>query len=546
MVYFLPLFIVLIAPLVLTVFYRRWPRLALLWLGLIGITLVSWTILLLARLQLPIVFDALSWGLTDIFPSSPALVIDQSSWPYAMGLITLLLAILITDVVRTYIIEFDDAPNLQVSWNSWVICTLAAGFALLAVLAKNPLTLVIGWTVLSIMELSHRLIERKSDQDTQFSVLIFVARIIGVFFIIIAMISMSSQGLALDYSSLTPVASFWLFLAAAIYLGILPFSMPSGRLRQFPLNLEISYVYFPAAAALTLLSRLASSMIYPSLPTALVLLCLLAGLLASLKWITTENNLHGQTAWVGGMASLATVAAIVMQPAASQAWGLALLLFGGLIALYTAYHQVLRIILGITLIGLTALPLTQTWAGILVFHPSTGTPLIQPIVILMIILALAIQSLLLGGSVRLVLTSQPKSYPLERWIWLIYGWGLLILALVNLLLAWWGGLWAAVTQASLSIVESLIPGMIVVLICGLALFLYWRGMRFPQWIKPSITRISDPGWFLKFSQAIFGFIARISTNIDLVLEGSGGILWTLLLITLLASIITQVFMQVSP
>jgi hypothetical protein len=120
------------------------------------------------------------------------------------------------------------------------------------------------------------------------------------------------------------------------------------------------------------------------------------------------------------------------------------------------------------------------------------------------------------------------------------------LPLVNLLLAWWGGLWAAVTQASLSMVESLIPGLIVVSICSLALFLYWRGMRFPQWIKSSIARITDPGWFLKFSQAIFGFFTRISTNIDLVLEGSGGILWTLLLITLLASIITQVFMQVSP
>ncbi len=230
MVYFLPLFILLIAPLVLTVFYRRWPRLALFWLGLIGITLVSWTILLLARLQLPIVFDALSWGLTDIFPSSPALVIDQSSWPYAMGLSTLLLAILITDVVRTYIIEFDDAPNLQVSWNSWVICTLAAGFALLAVLAKNPLTLVIGWTVLSIMELSHRLIVRKSDQDTQFSVLIFVARIIGIFFVIIAMISHVVTGLG---SGLQQPDSCSQFLV-----------VPGGR--YLPGNLAIFHAIQPA------------------------------------------------------------------------------------------------------------------------------------------------------------------------------------------------------------------------------------------------------------------------------------------------------------
>jgi hypothetical protein len=145
-----------------------------------------------------------------------------------------------------------------------------------------------------------------------------------------------------------------------------------------------------------------------------------------------------------------------------------------------------------------------------------------------------------------VLLSQPKNYPLERWIWLIYSWGLLILPLVNLLLAWWGGQWAAVTQSSLSLLESLLPGLLVILICGLAFFLYWRGLRFPQWLKPSINRISDPGWFLNFSQAIFKMFTHISTNIDQALEGSGGILWTLLLITLLASIITQVFLQVSP
>jgi hypothetical protein len=123
---------------------------------------------------------------------------------------------------------------------------------------------------------------------------------------------------------------------------------------------------------------------------------------------------------------------------------------------------------------------------------------------------------------------------------------LLILPLICLLLAWWGGLWSAVTQAALTPVEYILPGLIVTLVSSLLLILYWRGWRIPQWVKTSVAWLSSPGWLIHTGQSAFRFLSRISATIDLVLEGSGGILWTLLVITLLVSIMTQIFLQVNP
>jgi hypothetical protein len=546
LLYFLPIPLLIFAPPVLTIFFRRWPRLALFWFGAIGVTLIAWFVVLLARLKLPVEFNAISWGPADYFLASPTMAIDQASWPYALAMLTLLLAIFVTDVVRTYTEESENTQGWQVTWNSWAVGMVYTGVGLIAVLADNLLLLVLGWAAMDLLELMHRLSRQRPDHDPQTAIRLISVRILAIFLVFMAYLSMAPQGYSLEYANLTPAASFWLFLAAGVRLGILPVFWSTERLRQFPANLEIIYLVFPAISTLALLARLASTSVVPIMPFLLVLLSMLAGLLAGLTWLTSSGGGRMHAAWIAGAASLSLVSAVFLQPAASQSWGLVMIIYGGLIFIYTAYHRFLNIFMLVTMVGLTALPLTIAWAGILIYYPASGSTIPQSAVWVSGLLAPVIQTLLLIGFARQIRQSLPGNYGLERWIWLIFTWGLLILPVTGVLIAWWGGLWSAIFTQSLTVVQFLIPGILATLLSGGALIIAWRGWHIPPRLTGAIARVTDPAWISSLLRSVFQFFSRVVAIIDRVLEGSGGILWTLLLITLLVSILTQFALQVGP
>jgi hypothetical protein len=115
--------------------------------------------------------------------------------------------------------------------------------------------------------------------------------------------------------------------------------------------------------------------------------------------------------------------------------------------------------------------------------------------------------------------------------------------LTGVLLAWLAGLWNAVSQASLTLVQASIPGFVIVILTLTALFIYWRGVRTPHWVSATIEWLLNPVWLYRLIQGFYWLASLTVKTTDRVLEGAGGILWTLLLITLLASLIIQIALQ---
>src|SRR5512139_4184293 len=68
------------------------------WLVALFGAIAGWILLLLAGFNLPISIHLADWQPAELFPSSPALLIDSNSWPFAMALATLALAVILTDV----------------------------------------------------------------------------------------------------------------------------------------------------------------------------------------------------------------------------------------------------------------------------------------------------------------------------------------------------------------------------------------------------------------------------------------------------------------
>ena len=64
-------------------------------------------------------------------------------------------------------------------------------------------------------------------------------------------------------------------------------------------------------------------------------------------------------------------------------------------------------------------------------------------------------------------------------------------------------------------------------------------MRLPASLVASLQRIFSFDWFYRLVWGIYQQLSRIVAFLNLIQEGEGGILWTLLLLTLLLSLLIE-------
>jgi hypothetical protein len=123
-----------------------------------------------------------------------------------------------------------------------------------------------------------------------------------------------------------------------------------------------------------------------------------------------------------GVASLSIAAALQAQTGASLAWGLALLLCGAQLFLFSIRSRLLLALPILSLLGFTTLPFTPTWQTVRMFSTSFH-PLLLPFPL--------IHALLMAGYLQRMLTPGVELERSERWILAIYPWGLALLVIVH-------------------------------------------------------------------------------------------------------------------
>jgi len=239
--------------------------------------------------------------------------------------------------------------------------------------------------------------------------------------------------------------------------------------------------------------------------------------------------LEGRPFWMLGMASLALASALRAQPGASLAWGIALLFSGSVLFLTSARHPNLLFILILGLLGFSGLPFTPAWGGLEMYSGDFS--------IWLLFLPLA-HAFLLAGYIRHSLRPGERLEGVERWVWVIYPLGLLVLPIAHFLAAWWGGNLINENLLSFSWLQ-LIPSLAAL---GLAA-IFWRLQRSkPLWVSVA-SRILRPsisfGWLYKLIWYIYRGTGKIVGFISEVLEGQGGVLWAFLLLTLLMAFLVQ-------
>ena len=209
----------------------------------------------------------------------------------------------------------------------------------------------------------------------------------------------------------------------------------------------------------------------------------------------------------------------------SIGWGVALILGGGLLFLFSSRRRNIVWLPLLSLWGLSALPFSLTASGWETGNQNSW---------LFVIPFLPAQALLISGAVRHMLHPGETSLESqERWTRFLYPAGLFVLAgiMVFLGIGGWEGshrigqIWAAI------IANLLAVGLII-----LVLTIFTRSI--PVASPSQWTRIFRLEWLFGTLSTVGGYFSKTAEIITKTLEGEGGLLWSFLLLTLILSVLS--------
>lgn len=547
------IFIYLLIPLVMLLVHLVRPKFSLQWLlAFLGV-IIAWPLVFLSRFRMPQTVSFITWRPETLLPTSPTLLVDNISWPYALALATLALSLILTAATRLEQKPASNDPNSQpaeppllADWRAWAGELVLVGFGLVSILAGNLLTLLIGWSALDIAEVFIQLTQLNQSQARERVIVAYSIRAAGIALLLVGEIVIWSEGGLLTLSAISPRASLFLLLAAGLRLGVIPLHLP--YMQELPLRqgLGTTLRLVPAAVSLILLVRIATAGVDNSLLPYLLAFTALAALFGGIAWAIARDELTGRPYWILGSASLAVAGALRARPETCLAWGAACLFGGGLVFTASLRRRSLLPVIVLGALSLSALPFTPTWYSTFLYQTSAAeNSFVHPVLsTLFSAIFLLGQVFLLTGflrySLRLIITpTEDRLEVVERWIGLIYPVGLILLPLAHFLLSIWYR--PEIAQVPLM---GWAGGPVI---SGMSLLLLFLGQHL---LRPQISAVSSRAtslwmqvfslnWVYRLIWSIYRLVTRLLDLGTKILEGEGGILWALVLLALIFALLKK-------
>ncbi len=419
--------VILLLATAITLIILQWlrPGFGLAWLVATGATLITWLLVMFLRLRLPDVITIAQWEPLAIFYSSPQFILDRISWPYLFSLATLEFAFVLTATAR------DRSKSNPYTW-AGTQAMVALG--MLAVLAANPLTLMIAWFAIDAVELIILMSSLNDIQVGRRAIISFASRIGGT--MILAWVVISNPGVngigqpSFDLNQIPARAGIFVILSVGLRLGVFPLHLPFSQEPRLRRGLGSVLRLVPVASSLALLGRLSGDVISKEWMPYLLGLAVLAAFYCGIKWLLASDELMGRPYWLIGWASLSLICAINGLAAYSVAWGVAAILPGALIFLFSAREKQLLFLPALGVIGLSGLAFTPAASG---WQGLAGKQFTMAG-----FLAIIVQSLFLLGYARHALRPGDEMSKVERWARVTYPAGLLVFIVADFILGIWG------------------------------------------------------------------------------------------------------------
>jgi hypothetical protein len=533
MIAVLPAVLLLIGAIVLAIFYRLRSSIGYSWLISTGLLIFVAGFVIALRWRLPQQLIIENWLPFSRFVDAPMFGLDGISWPYVFALTVLILAVLLTAPVR-----LGQGAN-PIAWAGGMAIT---ALGCLSVMSGNLLTLVLTWSAIDLVEL---VVLQANAADRRLSgqvVVAFSVRVTGTLLAQVAAIINRSQGLAPTFIDLPFANWLLLLLAAGLRLGVLPLNLPYLRVVVVRRGLGTVVRMTAAASSLGVLARLPIQTLSEPLQALLLAACLLGALYSAAMWLAAADELNGRPFWLIAMAAMAVACVLQGQPRASLAWGMALILGGGVFMLYSEHRPRLLFLPVITVISLSGLPftpLTSGWLGLMRLPID-----VVDIGFLFVLL------LMIAGALRHALRPGEDWASLERWAQAVYpiGIGVLIAALwLEGIIGWPGSFSAGVWWVAPGIALAGMTGWLWVRLTG-------PGGRLDpvagRWVRASgrqigriLAGVFSLSWLYQLLWRIYRVAQRSVQMVTEILEGEGGVLWVFVLLALFFAVIRSRGMQ---
>ena len=521
-----PVFLILITSISIVIVKLARFKFSYFWLLASCGMLLSWPIAIITLLWLPVEFPMVSLKPGELFTISPTLLLDKYSWPFALALVTFTLAATLTDITHP-----TQADQPRSSWLDMAGWLALATVGLLVIMAGNLAALILAWTALDFLELVIRLIRSRGEASVEKIVKGFSARLVSLLLAMCAGILVSTSGKSWSWEEITPSASLCLFLAVCVRLGVLPVRLSIPEESTIPRSVRTISNLVPALASLALIPRLVLSGIHPAAYTVLFAWIAVSAVCNGLSWANSNNEMESLPFWISGAAALSLASALHANPTSSLVWGIALVLTGGLIFCFSLRRKWLLLFPIVGALFFSGIPFSPTWQGASLY--STHFDLFT-------ILLLVSHGLLLGGYLRQAYRSRLIESTAERWTWIILPWGLSMLVLIHVFIAWW--LLTSTPGASLISLpwKDSWPGFVVLMLAGLYIAWSRSGRMIPNRRLAFLRSVLSLDWLSRILTSLYHFISAFSTHLNTIWEGSAGILLTMLVLTLLLTLLSQI------
>ena len=220
-------------------FSYAWP------IAVVG-SFIAWVSVFLWQIDMPGNLVLYDYKYLEIFNFTISFTADGINYPYALGISSLIMTAILTSAMKAR-----EANPL-----GWAAILMITVFGLSAVLADNPFTLVIAWSILDIAGLISSLNANDDPIFSERAVFSFSMRVIGTGLILWAGILNPSFGGSFTLASNPGNIGMLLILGVIIRSCALFFPLPYSRDTSIRNGYETTYKLISIAATLVLLSHI--------------------------------------------------------------------------------------------------------------------------------------------------------------------------------------------------------------------------------------------------------------------------------------------------
>lgn len=508
----LPILSLLVSGLLIALLGIFRPRFAYHWLIAFFGALTAWVSLWVLRGRLPLAQSLLESSPEYLPLPSLGVTFDAVSWPLALAVATVGLAVLLTDVSRA-------------AGSSWVVWAGDLGLIALgitAVLANTPATMLFAWTLVDAIELVI-LLRQVRREDIRRSVLVFfTTNLLGTAAAVAAVIATASSGSVFEFDSITPLAQIYLLIAVGLRMGVFPLQTAFLYDVRYQRGQGTLLRLIPPAVSLSLMVDAAGVQTLSNWRGLMLFFSVLSAVYGAVVWARARDELQGRIYWIIATAGLAFSAAIQSHQRAALAWGLVMLYAGAYLFLSSVRTRRMLPLSILALLTITTLPFTPS---------ASGLSLYEPFHVFLILLPLA-QVLLLVGYVRYMLMETNPLTGVEPWVRVAYIIGLALLPITHIA--------STYLAPSLPAENALLwPLILVVAIAGLGVLAYRQKVSIPDRVFLQLDKVFSLRWIYQVIGWAFAAVERLVSGITFILEGEGGVLWTLVFLVMLLSLLGQ-------